>query len=290
MKKNFYLLTISVLLIAIFTNCKKDIAVTGVKLDETSLTLEVGEYKTLIATVLPEDATNKLVSWRSNDPTVATVTSSGQITARSDGEATIVVTTIEGNYTAECVVTIITVNQEEKGVIINGIKWATRNVNTPGRFTNHPYDAGMLYQWNRNVGWSSIEPMKNSDGGTTWDDSFLTGDSWEPANDPCPEGWRLPTQSEIFSLVSSGSVWDNLNGINGRYIGDKSDSLFFPAAGNRNNSTGKLNAVGGCGYYWSSTKVYYSLYASYLNFASNTFYENFANKAYGFSVRCVAEH
>jgi uncharacterized protein (TIGR02145 family) len=286
MKKNFYLLTISLLLIAIFTNCKKDVAVTGVKLDETSLTLEVGEYKTLIITVLPKDATNRTVIWTSSNLDVVTVVN-GKVCAKKMGISTISVTTEDGSYNAKCV---ISVEREEIGVVINGVKWATRNVNTPGTFTKHPSESGMLYQWNRNVGWSSTEPMKNSDGGTTWNDSFLAGDSWEPANYPCPEGWRLPTQSEIFSLVNSGSVWDNLNGINGRYIGDKSDSLFFPAAGNRNNSSGTLNAAGACGYYWSSTKVYYNYYASYLNFASNTYYENYANKAYGFSVRCVAEN
>jgi transglutaminase/protease-like cytokinesis protein 3 len=106
MKKIFNLLTVAALLMAVLTNCNKDVAVTGVKLDETSLTLQVGETKTLIATVLPEKATNKLVTWISSDITVAIVTSGGQITALSSGETTIVVTTIDGNYTANCIVKV----------------------------------------------------------------------------------------------------------------------------------------------------------------------------------------
>jgi len=149
MKKSFYLLTIAALLVAVLTNCNKDIAVTGVKLDENSLTLEIGKTKTLIATVLPENATNKLVTWVSTDMTVATVTSSGQITTLTIGESTIVVTTIDGNYTAECKVTVTSEKPNEKGVIINGVKWATRNLASHGKFVENPEDYGALFQWGR---------------------------------------------------------------------------------------------------------------------------------------------
>jgi len=288
MKKSFYLLTISALLIAIFTNCKKDVAVVGVKLNNFYLTLEVGETKTLIATVLPEDATNKLVTWISNDTTVAIVTSNGKVTARSDGETTIVVKTIEGNYTAECAVTIITANQEEKGVIINGIKWATRNVRTPGKFTAHPHDPGMFYQWNRKVGWSSTDPLVNSDGGTTWDDSFPPGYAWARENDPCPDGWRVPTRVELASL--GNGVW-TYTPTAGRSFGSEDNSIFLPAAGARNNNTGEHYSVYKSGLYWSSImNPMYGEYCFYLSFFDTNVNTHFSiNPAYGFSVRCVAE-
>jgi len=41
---------------------------------------------------------------------------------------------------------------QETGVVINGVKWATRNVDKPGTFVANPEDFGMLYQWNRRVG------------------------------------------------------------------------------------------------------------------------------------------
>ena len=53
---------------------------------------------------------------------------------------------------------------EDPGVLINGVRWATRNVDAPGTFTTAPENAGMLYQWNRRVGWSNSEPMVNSNG------------------------------------------------------------------------------------------------------------------------------
>jgi len=105
MKKLLYLLTIAVFLIGVFTACNKDVAVTGVKLDESSLTLKISNTKTLIATVLPENATNKTVIWTTSDPLSATVVN-GFVTAIGNGLATITATTFEGNYSANCTVMV----------------------------------------------------------------------------------------------------------------------------------------------------------------------------------------
>jgi len=70
----------------------------------------------------------------------------------------------------------------DEGVIINGIKWATRNVDKPGTFAAKPEDAGMFYQWNRRVGWSATDPMINSNGGTDWDFAIPEGYRWEKKN------------------------------------------------------------------------------------------------------------
>ncbi|MDR1808976.1 MAG: hypothetical protein LBR34_01040, partial [Prevotella sp.] len=61
------------------------------------------------------------------------------------------------------------------GVVINGVCWATRNVDAPGTFAETPESAGMFYQWNRSLGWSSSNPLVNSNGGTTWDNSAPSG-------------------------------------------------------------------------------------------------------------------
>ena len=81
-------------------------AVTGVTLNQTTASLFAGETVTLVPTILPENATNKNVTWSSNNPAVATVSSSGIVTAVSVGTATITVTTQDGNRTATCVVTV----------------------------------------------------------------------------------------------------------------------------------------------------------------------------------------
>ncbi len=85
---------------------KTDIPVTGISLDKSSLTLNENETYSLTATVTPEDATNKEVTWTSSNTDVATVSDSGLVTAVSAGSATITVTTKDGGYSATCNVTV----------------------------------------------------------------------------------------------------------------------------------------------------------------------------------------
>ena len=94
----------------------KGIAVSGVTLDITDLTLVVGESKTLTATVKPSDATDKSVSWSSDKPDVATVDDSGKVEAKSAGEATVTVTTKDGGKTATCKVTVTAAEVKVTGV------------------------------------------------------------------------------------------------------------------------------------------------------------------------------
>ena len=81
--------------------------VTGVALDQTSLSLSVGgSAKTLTATVSPSNATNKAVNWSSDNASVATVTASGVVAPKSAGTATITATTADGGHAATCAVTV----------------------------------------------------------------------------------------------------------------------------------------------------------------------------------------
>ena len=89
-----------------------NVPVAGVSLDETSLSIYMDNIyllvnsRTLTATVLPTNATNKNVTWSSNAPTVAAVSSNGTVMALSAGTAIITVTTVDGGYTANCVVNV----------------------------------------------------------------------------------------------------------------------------------------------------------------------------------------
>lgn len=83
------------------------VKVSGVSLSASNLKLAVGgEPSTLTATVEPDSATNKNVSWSSSDPTVATVVA-GVVTPVKAGAATIAVTTEDGEHSATCKVTVI---------------------------------------------------------------------------------------------------------------------------------------------------------------------------------------
>ena len=79
--------------------------VTGVTLDKNTLELFTGNTATLTATVQPDNVSNKNVTWSSNNANVATV-QDGTVTAVGAGEATITVTTADGNYTATCTVKV----------------------------------------------------------------------------------------------------------------------------------------------------------------------------------------
>lgn len=87
---------------------EKSVAVTGVTLSQASLALDLNGTKTdtLTATISPDTATDKTVSWKSSDEAVATVDSDGKVTAVKEGTTTITVTTNDGNFTDECAVTV----------------------------------------------------------------------------------------------------------------------------------------------------------------------------------------
>lgn len=81
-------------------------AVTGVNLNKSSMSLEVGKSETLVATVLPEDARDKTVTWSSDKETVASV-KDGVVTAVSPGTAIITVAAGAGAFKKTCVVTVV---------------------------------------------------------------------------------------------------------------------------------------------------------------------------------------
>ncbi len=84
----------------------KNIPVTGIKLDKTSVLADKGAVFTVKATFSPTNATNKNIKWTTSDKSVATVSSSGKVTAVSPGVCQITATTSDGGYTAVCMITV----------------------------------------------------------------------------------------------------------------------------------------------------------------------------------------
>jgi uncharacterized protein (TIGR02145 family) len=178
----------------------------------------------------------------------------------------------------------------DPGVIINGVTWATRNVNQPGQFAANEGAQGMAYQWNRKIGWSLIE-LINSDGGTTWDNTNkmnILERKWSAINDPCPVGWRVPTSAEFKSLVNSvASEWIVVSYAVGKKFGSFENSIFLPASGFR-NSDGTLRLVGEVGFYWSSDETSNNADGQYIQLyeaSQISFFQQDINSA--MSVRCV---
>ena len=104
-----FTILLSVSLIATYS-CKKEkdksVAVTEVRLNKTATTLVEGDTEELIATVMPENATDKGIEWKSSDESVATVSQNGLVTALKEGPAVITVITNDGGFEATCDVTV----------------------------------------------------------------------------------------------------------------------------------------------------------------------------------------
>ena len=123
MKNKFFALFTILLSISLITtySCKKEkvksVSVTEVGLNKTSTTLIEGETETLVATVMPENATDKSVVWESGNESAATVSQEGLVTAVGEGKATITVKTNDGGFSASCEVTV-----NKKVIAVTGVK------------------------------------------------------------------------------------------------------------------------------------------------------------------------
>ena len=131
------------------------IEVTRVSLGKTSVELTEGDETTLIATVNPDNATNKNVTWRSSDSSVASV-SDGKVTALKAGTATITVTTEDGGKTATCEVKVNPKNVEPEVIAVTGVSLDKTSVElTEGDETTLTATVNPDNATNKNVTWKS---------------------------------------------------------------------------------------------------------------------------------------
>lgn len=136
------------------TEDAQSIAVNSVSLDVHEATLKINETKKLTATITPENATNQNVSFKSNNPSVASVSADGTVTAIATGEAEITVTTEDGAKTDKCVVTVT--EEEIPPVSVNGVSLTETQISLKKNDTKQlravvlPEDAT-----NKNVSWTS---------------------------------------------------------------------------------------------------------------------------------------
>ena len=104
--------------------------------------------------------------------------------------------------TLEAVVIQKTLTLADNEVLIKGNVWATCHVNNPGEFCTSPDELGMYYQYNSKKAWPSSGTIEG------WSiDPSVMANAWAPENNPCPEGWRVPTTQEMVDLWEVGAVW-----------------------------------------------------------------------------------
>lgn len=197
------------------------VAVTGVTLNKSSLSLYQNDSETLVATVLPSNASNKNVSWSTSNSSVATVTTNGQVTAISSGTATITVTTTDGGKTASCVVSV---TADPYGAVDLGlsVKWSSFNYGASSitatggyYFYGDPTGNAVIY--------SFTPPNVNSISGTQYD---IVRRNWGG-------NWRIPTRAEINELYSL-CTWTSttLNGVSVlKVTGPSGACIYLPFTG-----------------------------------------------------------
>jgi uncharacterized protein (TIGR02145 family) len=134
---------------------------------------------------------------------------------------------------------------------------------------------------------------------TPWNTTTAANGAWadgsKTANDPCPTGYRVPTNAQWLLVDSyntqttTGSFINNATNFGAaRHFGAGANKLTLPAAGSRKASAGALSLRGNYGYYWSSSTENLSQ-ASHLNVTTGNAFTSSNNRAFGFSVRCVSE-
>lgn len=250
----------------------KTVPVTGISLDSSSISLSVGSTHTLSATVVPSDATDKTITWSSSNTSVATVSSSGVVTAMLVGSATITATTNDGNKTATCSVTVT----YPAPVAIDlglSVKWASSNIGAV-----KPEDTGYYYPWGETepaafsygdsffYTWDSYKWYNSSDktltkycsianyGHNGYSDSrTILDQNDDAAYFNLGSTWRTPTNEEFAQLIKNCTwKWTSTNGVKGYLVtGPNGNSIFLPAAGF--GTMMDFSNGGTQGYYWSSS-------------------------------------
>lgn len=129
------------------------IHVTNVQLDLTNIQLDIGKTQQLTATVIPTNATNKAVTWKSSNDSLATVSSTGLVTCLAAGNVTITVTTTDGGYSATCAVKVVVPVIAVTGVTIDNGSTADVDVGDTLQLT------------------ATVAPANATDKAVTWDTS-----------------------------------------------------------------------------------------------------------------------
>ena len=198
------------------------VAVTSVTLAPTTPTVNVGKTSTLTATILPAEATNKTVTWTSSNTEVATV-ADGVVTGVKAGDATITVTTEDGNFTATCAVKV------EK-IAVEKIELADATISIGGKKTLvptfTPTDATIkTLTWSsNNTDVATVNATTGEVEGKTAGEATITATSTEYPS--------IKGTCKVTVTAAPPVIWatGNLvaNGANGAKIGEPTDGgLYF---------------------------------------------------------------
>ncbi|MBQ2112863.1 MAG: Ig-like domain-containing protein, partial [Bacteroidales bacterium] len=216
-----------------------------------------------------------------------------------------------------------------KGIAIGDVIWAPVNCGyEPATAESKGFPDGKMYQWGRKYGQGYSELYDESEpeivegpldfanavrekyantffavssspyDWTSPQDKLLWNSGTEEcpiktAYDPCPDGWRVPTYSEIESLLANKSSWTTVEEQNGYYFsGDytyfhNAPQIFLSSSGLKNSADGCGKERHYSGYYWSSSPSKYYDRFYHLRIYKSGVQQYNSGSSYGHSVRCV---
>ncbi len=216
------------------------VSVTGVSLSKSVLSLAVGESETLVATVAPERATDRSVTWESSNKNVATVNQNGTVKAVAVGSAVIGVRTNDGGFSATCALTVaavvneytLTVNCATPGATVKVLEYVAGQSSIADAVT---YTEPMTFRENTTVKvWAHKNGMIDSGMQTIVMDSNKTATvacktipTWNlesemsaeaaglsipyEVSDPDSVGWRLESDADWIAVDSDAAIDVNTN-------------------------------------------------------------------------------
>ena len=235
------------------------VAVNSVELNKTQLELEIGDYVQLIATIIPDDATDQVVIWSSSDSLIASIDNNGNVKAIKTGKATIQAKV--GDIVASCFVSVRPKDSVDLGL---SVFWAKSNLCSNG-FETAPEKYGDYYSWGEtepkevywweNYKWcdgsmNSLTKYNTDSSKGVVDNIIVLEDADDAAHVILGGDWRMPTEEEMRELVNNCNCkWTTLNGVNGELFTSNinGNTLFLPASGGYGANVGVL------GTYWDSS-------------------------------------
>ena len=243
----------------------KPIEVTSINLSESELILMGGDTLTLVATVKPDDATNKAVSWSTSEASIATI-DNGKVTAVNPGTAVITVSSVENPLIqATCSVTVSNAPQNAVDLGLS-VMWAPFNVGA-----KKPEDYGDYFAWGETepkseYSWDTYKWCNGTSSSLTkynmsLDYGIVDNKTQLDLSDDAARAswggkWRMPTLTESDELRANCIwAWTTRNGIKGFNVTSKINgkSIFLPAAGFRYMEGWTAVGIDNEGYYWSSS-------------------------------------
>ena len=216
------------------------VPVTGIDVSPATVSLKIGATHLLKATISPDNATNKAVTWTSSKTSVATVNSTGLVTGLAAGSATITATTTDGKKTATSVITVANGGSSRNNIVVEAENFTkTGGTYNDGKVPFGVNKAGNSINFVNSGDWADYTVNASTSG--SYSVEYMLGTT---VNGAAIE-FILDNKSVMTDAVPNNGSWDNYVSLNA------SKQVSLKAGQN----TIRLKGAGTNGWEWNLDKV-----------------------------------